>query len=357
MVASLPDKRSDKGAGGPKFDRRLFLRMAGLAGLGLAGGSLTPRGAAAFQWDRSRHRVGETRPVLGTFVTLLAVNPSRDRAQEALGLAWQEIDRLAKILSRYDATTPVAVLNRDGHLKAAPPELLTVLDLAGRLHRRSGGALDVTVAPVVDLFRRSVEPGGKRPTAAQIADALALVDAGRLRVRGGAVRLLRPGMAVTLDGVAKGYIVDRASALLRARGVRNHLIDAGGDIRVSGCKAPGRPWTVGVRDPLRKRPYGDVIHLTDAAVATSGGYENFFDCRKIHHHLIDPDTGRSPHALASLSVIAPTAALADALATAGFIMGLWPGRALIEAMPGCASLAVTRRGRWIRSGRWPSRGS
>ncbi|MBU0516813.1 MAG: FAD:protein FMN transferase [Proteobacteria bacterium] len=349
-------RKSEKTADGPSFDRRRFLRVAGLVGLGLAGGGLAPGAATAIRFDQSRFRVKETRPALGTFVTLLAVDPSRDRAQEALGLAWQEIDRLTKILSRYDPSTPVSVLNRDRRLNAAPPELLAVLDLAARLHRRSGGALDVTVAPVVDLFRRSAEAGGRWPTAANIADALSLVDAGRLRVRGGAVGLLRPGMAVTLDGVAKGFIVDRASDLLRSRGVGDHLIDAGGDIRVSGRKAPDRPWRVAVRDPLRQRPYGAVINLTNAAVATSGGYEIFFDCQKIHHHLIDPNTGRSPQTLASLSVIAPTAALADALATAGFIMGLGPGRGLIEALPGGASLAVTRRGDWIRSDGWPSRG-
>jgi thiamine biosynthesis lipoprotein len=335
------------------LDRRHFLRTLGLGGLGLAGSGLTPILVPMARAARADHRVSQTRPALGTFVTLMVMTTSQDRALEGLAVAWQEIDRLTAVFSRYDPATPLSALNEHGLVRNPPPELVSVLRKSVRLHRASGGAFDVSVAPLVDLRRRFAFKKGVGPSGREIQRALALIDAQRIRIEPKAIRLLTPGMGLTLDGIAKGYIADAVSALLTRRGLPRHLIEAGGDIRVGGPKDGSRPWVIGVRDPSGRRRLVDVIHLRRGAAATSGGYENFNDCAQKSHHLIDPARGLSPQDLVSLTVIAPTAALADSLATAGFIMGPRPRRALIQTRAGCASLAVTRRGELIRAGAWP----
>jgi thiamine biosynthesis lipoprotein len=341
--------------GQPAVTRRNFLRAACLGGLGLAAGGLTPLLIPEARAGRSERRVSQTRAALGTFVTLIVMSDSRDRVEEALASTWQEIDRLTAVFSRYDPATPLSALNERGLLRDPPLELTTVLRAAAGLHRASGGAFDVSVAPVVDLLRRTAFGRGGGPSGRELQRALTLIDARRIRLDRGAVRLLAPGMRLTLDGIAKGFIADRVSALLTGRGLPCHLIEAGGDIRVGGPKGGRQPWMIGVRDPSAPDRFGDVIPLRRGAAATSGSYESFYDCARRFHHLIDPARGVSPRELVSLTVLAPTAVLADALATAVFVLGPGAGRTLIETVPGGAWLALNRHGQWIKSAGWPGR--
>jgi thiamine biosynthesis lipoprotein len=201
-------------------------------------------------------------------------------------------------------------------------------------------------------------PAPKRaaPSESEIRDVLALVGAHHVTASEREIRFDRPGMGITLDGIAKGYIVDAMAGIL-ARGagaVRGFLINAGGDIRTAGAGENGRPWTVAVWDPRSSGDFPDIIHLTGAAVATSGGYEIYFDPDRRFHHIVDPATGRSPNRCASASVIAPTAMAADALATAVFVMDPAAGVALVESLPGCDCLILDHDGRARRSTGWRS---
>ncbi|MFH1091056.1 MAG: FAD:protein FMN transferase, partial [Pseudomonadota bacterium] len=121
------------------------------------------------------------------------------------------------------------------------------------------------------------------------------------------------------DGVAKGYIVDRAGDKLKRAGLKNALINAGGNILAWGNSPAGKPWRIGVQDPWRPGQWLKVIALTDKAVATSGSYERFFDQKHDFHHLLDPKTGWPAGRLVSASVVASTAVLADAMSTAVFV--------------------------------------
>jgi thiamine biosynthesis lipoprotein len=161
-------------------------------------------------------------------------------------------------------------------------------------------------------------------------------------------------MRLTLDGIAKGYIVDAICAELVRGGVRRYLVDAGGDIRARGVNTRGRPWTIAVENPWHRGDYPDAISLTDAAVATSGSYERFYEPTHACHHIVDAATGRSPVRCSSVSVVAPTALAADALATSVFVMGPNDGLAFIEKLHGCACLILDRDGREHRSRRWRS---
>ena len=323
--------------------RRAFLGMAGVAGAGLWLG--LPGTARA---DVTR----ETRVMLGTFVDVSLSGTSSMQASEALERAFAEAARLEKVFSRYDGGTPVSELNRAGTLRDCPPELTRLVNRSLFYGAVTGGGFDITVQPVVDLFRARRNPQGRlRLDEAELRAARELVGYKGLRVAAGRLSLVRSGMGVTLDGIAKGYIADRMSAVLTACGVENHLVNAGGDIASHGCKAPGMPWRVAVQSPSDRAAYCGTLSLSGGAVATSGGYEIYYDASRRHHHLVAPASGASP-ALGSVSVTAATAMEADALATAFSVLPPSEVLRLVRRMPGRECGIVAADGRRFASEGW-----
>lgn len=304
---------------------------------------------------RGAFRVTATRPAMGTLVSLIGLGRSAAQVETAIGSALAEMDRLIALLSRFEARSAVSVLNDAGQLEGPPPEMAALVREALRYHAVTRGAFDVSVAPLVNLFRRRL--GGAMPappSEAEMRDALALVGARRVSADRRRIRFTRAGMELTLDGIAKGRIVDAMARVVARSGVRDFLIEAGGDIRTSGTKENGQPWTVAVRDPLGTAPFSDAIRLSGAAVATSGSYEIHFGGDRLFHHIVDATSGRSPTHSVSVTVIAPTTTAADALATGVFVMGPGAGVRLIESLSGCACLIVDGEGRHTRSRGWPS---
>lgn len=292
--------------------------------------------------DPRTWRVWSVRPSMGTVVSVVVLHSCAGEAEDAIEAAFLEMSRLAGILDRHDPTSPVAQLNSAGRLRDAPPELAEVVGRALHYHRLTRGAFDVTVMPLVDLLRST----GGEPTPAERAEAAELVGAERLRLAGRRLSFDRAGMGVTLDGIAKGYVVDGMAGTLTRHGMRRFLINAGGDIRASGGKEGGRPWTIGVRDPSNPDGLLEVVSLTDGAVATSGNYEKLFA------HIVDAEAGRSARCSASVSVSAREAMAADALATAVFVMGPVAGCALAGSLPACECLVVDDAGRTANSPGW-----
>ncbi|MEG1610487.1 MAG: FAD:protein FMN transferase [Bilophila sp.] len=319
------------------YSRRRFLGMAGIVGTGLCLG-LPVRAQAA-------QVTTETRMMLGTFVGISLAGVSRMQAEEAFGRAFAEAARLEGLFNRHASGTAISELNRVGQLSDAPQELTLVLSHAKQYGALTAGAFDVTVQPMVDLLRTHQNPEGEMridPVAFQAARDL--IDADAVHVSADRVVLDREGMGVTLDGLAKGYIADRISATLTACGAGDHLVNAGGDIVAKGCKAPGTAWRVAVESPSHKGKYPTVLPLTNQAIATSGGYETYYDATQRHHHLITPSSGASPFAVRSASVVAPTAMEADALATALTVMPPQEGLNLIKTLPSRACFLLTALG-------------
>jgi thiamine biosynthesis lipoprotein len=175
--------------------------------------------------------------------------------------------------------------------------------------------------------------------------------------------LSRSGMGLTLDGIAKGYIVDAMADALRAHGATRFLINAGGDIRAAGDRGDELPWTIAIRDPedsapswdsesWRRSVVPDLIRITSGAVATSGSYEVYFDREQLAHHIVQGRTGRSPDHAMSVTVTAATTMEADALATAVFVLGPVEGAGLINGLAGCECLIIDRQGKQVRSDGW-----
>ena len=340
--------------GGP-MNRRAFLRLSGLLGLGVASGGIVPAAAEAVKFNGKLYKISKTRLAMGTFVSMTLIHPSRDEAQAAMGLAFEEIDRLTRTMSRFDDTTAVAQLNKEGRLSDVPPEVAQVVARGLGYYRLSRGNFDISVKPVVDLFRETFDSGKDTlPSESEVDKALVLVGSDMIELDGRTLRFRKPGMGITLDGIAKGYIVDRASQILTKHNIRNHLINAGGDIRTTGLSRGKRPWTIAIQDPKKQKKYPDIIKMTDGAVATSGNYEVYFDREKMFHHIVNPDTGRSPEASTSVSVIADTTMDADALSTSVFVMNPVRGTRFINTLPRCECLVIARNGEKFTSAGWKS---
>jgi thiamine biosynthesis lipoprotein len=166
------------------------------------------------------------------------------------------------------------------------------------------------------------------------------------------VALERDGMGITLDGIAKGYIVDAMAAVLQAHGIDRFLIDAGGDIRTSGLREDGRGWLVAIRDPRHGGILPGALRLSDGAVATSGGYEARYDPEGSWHHIVSSRTGRSPAEALSVTVTGPNVYAADALATAALLMSPGEGVRFIDSLPGFECMVIDAAGRQALSAGW-----
>ncbi len=293
--------------------------------------------------------LSETREQMGTVVSITVAGGAGPSAAAAIDAAFAEIEGIEALMSTFNPRSELSVLNRDGSIEAGA-ELLDVLRCALEVHRLSAGAFDVTVQSLSELYASSFEDRGGPPSPVEIGSALALVDAGGIAIEGRRISL-PPGVRVTLDGIAKGYAIDRAIEVLRASGVSGALVDAGGDVRALGRKGSA-PWNVAMQDPRDARSFLTVISLEDRAVATSGDYRRYFDPEMKLHHILDPRSGVSARGVISVTVTARTAMMADALATSVFVLGVEKGIELVEGLEGIEAFLVTDERSIVTSSGW-----
>ena len=334
----MPDRRS--------ISRRDALRITAGVGLGVAFGAGV--GAELFRRAGLR-RIRETRMQMGTVVTLTVVHPDGAAARAMVTSAFEEMERLESILSRYRRESAVGRLNRAGRLDAPPRALVEVLTLADQVSRRSAGAFDVTIGPLIDLHVDAFRTSGMPPAEREIDRVLARVDYRGLDVDGERVELAEPGMGVSLDGIAKGFIVDRTVGHLVAGGAERVLVDAGGDMASGGGGIGVDPWTVGVQHPRSGEDLVGRVRLDGASIATSGDYLRHFTPDRRHHDILDPRTGRSPDRVSSATVVASSAARADALSTAALVLGPEDGVQLIDRLDDAECLLVAKDGTRVTS--------
>lgn len=322
-----------------KLSRRQALKITAVAGVGVALGA--PVVSELIRRSRL-HQVSVTRTQLGTAVTVTVVHPDAAQAHSMVTGAFAEIERLEGVLSRYRPETPLARLNRDGVVTEAPAELVHVVSRALEYAQLTDGAFDVTVAPVLNLFVSRAAAGHAPPSAAEIAAAMPLIGWQGVEVDGSTISLARPGMALTLDAIAKGFVVDRAVATLRDAGADRVLVEAGGDMATRADADD--PWRVAIQDPHDERGTLGVVQLRGTSLATSGDYQQYFSPDRVLNHIIDPRTGRSPLRSSGSTVQAATATDADALSTAIFVLGPEAGIALLDKLDGIEGMLVTKTG-------------
>ncbi|MCI5125999.1 MAG: FAD:protein FMN transferase [Candidatus Electrothrix sp. AR5] len=329
--------------------RRSFLHIAALAGLAGAAGRFFP-----FSPDAPRLlTVRKSFPLMGTQLNLTVYSQDRDQAEAAITATISRMQGLEGKLSRHQQTSEVATLNRTGSLDHPSQELRTVLELADTVHRKTAGAFDITVLPLLTLYQQDKEQLRSQP--ALIKGLVHSIGQEQLHLTSSQVRLDSKdtgsaakniaentgNLGITLDGIGKGYIVDQGVATLKSFGFGQVLVEAGGDLLVSGGKPQGDPWQIGIRNPRPEIP-GKLLTVTgeNMAVATSGDYFQPFSPDLLSHHIINPKTGFSPPELASCTITAPNAALADALATGCMVLGKTDSIDLLAGMPGCEGLFI-----------------
>jgi thiamine biosynthesis lipoprotein len=293
-------------------------------------------------WQSRAHVAERARVLMGTGVRLQVVGGDREAAEAAAEAALGRMAEVEARLSRYRPGSEVWRLNETGRVEGASDALLDVLRLAARVSQWGDGAFDVSIQPVLDLYRRHRAPGATPPRRA-LEEAMARVDGRALRIDGRRVVATRADLRVTLDGIGKGYVVDRGVDALRERDFPDVFVEAGGDLVAAGQRAAGQPWRIGIRRPRAGLSLQARFEARNRAVATSGDYMQPFTPDYAQHHILDPRTGTSAPELASATVVAPDAATADALATLAMVLGPRRARALLEDLPGCEGYLVTKR--------------
>ncbi|MDR2195042.1 MAG: FAD:protein FMN transferase [Gallionellaceae bacterium] len=241
-------------------------------------------------------------------------------AEAAIAAGLAELQRLEAIFSVYRADSAISRLNRDGVLENAPDDFFTLLTRALALAKISDGIYDPTVQPLWQTYFRhftAAHPDPAGPSQRDIDAALALVDwrGVELDAANKRIAFARPGMGLTLNSGAQGYITDRVAAVLRAHGFDRMLIDMG-EPRALATKPDGSAWRIGIANPANPAQSVTTLEIVDQCVATSGGYGTLFDDAGKFTHLLNTRTGRTAPAMLGVSVVANSGLIADGLATA-----------------------------------------
>lgn len=279
----------------------------------------------------------------GTTITVALVHDDASDAQAAISAALEQALQVDRLMSIYSAGSQVFQLNRDGVLDHPDERLLHVLAQARALSVLTRGAFDITVQPVWQAYQlASSQAGGALPSVPLRRQAKARVGWQRVQVDVDRVSLAR-NAAITLNGLAQGYAADLAMAAVRARGIDNALLDTG-EFSAQGRNGHDQLWTLGVLDPRDAGALATWLRVDGRCVATSGDYASTFTPDFAHHHIIDPATADSPQELASVTVVAPTAILADGLSTAFMVMGARKSHALAARLAGVDVMTINKRG-------------
>ena len=331
--------------------RRQAIKMIALSGVAVGLGIEELRHLT--ETEPRLTRVHETRILMGMLATLTTLADRSDAAHAAIHAAFERMARLEQVFSRFSATSQLSILNRTGSLTGASPDFVRVMSQAMDFSEMTGGAFDVTVEPLLKAYRVSARQG-MLPHQRTVDSLKALVDFRQVKRSGDTIDLRRSGMAVTFDGLAKGYILDAGADELLRHGCANVLVEAGGDLIARGMTGSGG-WRIGIQSS-RAQAAGELlgaVNVENAAVATSGDYLNRFTADGAQHHILDPDTGMSPSALSSVTVLAPTACQADALSTSLMVLEPTTGFSLIRQRPDVQALVVDKSGAHVRLNDFP----
>lgn len=309
------------------------------------------------------HRYEYSIERMGTRVRIVLYAGDKVTGQKAANDAFERIEALEQMMSDYREESELNRLAREAvnRPQSVSPELFLVLEQAQKFSRLSAGGFDITIGPIVRLWREA-RRSQRLPAPAEIAQALALVDYRNVELDppSRTVMLKQAGMRLDLGGIAKGYAADEAIGILQSRGIRAALVALGGDICVMGSPPGVRGWKIDIEnpDPSGRKPLCSVT-LKDAAISTSGDTRQFLDVGgERYSHIIQPRSGMALGDAAGTTVIAQDGISADALATALSVMSTDDGLKLIESVEGASAFLVRRSSKgfeYFHSRKFPER--
>jgi FAD:protein FMN transferase len=297
--------------------------------------------------DSPIQKISRSEESMDTFFTITVYSDNAVMAETALTEAFNEIKKIESELSVYREDSELARLNREKIIKSPSDDLKINIERSLYYSQLSGGAFDITVQPMLDLYRRSFTEKSSVPSAEMINRELKKVGYGRISINSKEIKI-GEDQSITLGGIAKGYAVEKAVEILKQHNITMALVDAGGNMRALGKKPEG-VWNVAMADPRDANNYVTIIRLDNNAVSTSGDYERYFDDKMKYHHIINPKTGCSATELISVTIVTDNAFDADALSTSVFVLGKERGMRLIESLPGVEGLMITGEKEIIRS--------
>lgn len=293
----------------------------------------------------------ESSYLMGTFFEI-KVNGTNSAPQ--IRSALEKIRELSNALNYFDSKSELSQVNAMSGISAfaVSHDTYDVIDKAFQFSRRSGGAFDLTIGPLMDIWNISSSDHSKIPSGNELVYAQHLVNYGNiiLNSQSETVKLMYPGMKIDLGGIAKGYAISKARAILVDKGVKSAIISAGSSIAVIGDNK-GRPWKIAIKDPRHPDDNVGLITLKPGqAVSTSGDYENYFEIKGIrYHHIIDPLTGMPAEGTRSVTIVCNDSTLADMLSTAVFVMGPNRGMSFVSTFPDTYAVIIDKDGSVLTS--------
>ena len=263
--------------------------------------------------------ISETRTALGTFFQIKI--EKKNNSSEIINQAFKKVEELEDKLSVFREGSDVYKINK--YKKATvSPETIDVIKRSFEISRITEGAFDITCKPLINLYKKCGKEK-RLPSKKEIKETLKKINWKDVKITGNEV-VLKKGMEIDLGGIAKGYIVDKIVEFLKMKGIKNGLVNAGGDIYCWGKNPEGKRWIIGIRNPFYKDRIIGKISLTEKGIATSGDYEQYIKIKgKKFSHIVNPKTGKTVQNFpVSLTVIAPDCTTADGLATGFFVSGI-----------------------------------
>ncbi|MDH3274245.1 MAG: FAD:protein FMN transferase [Gammaproteobacteria bacterium] len=289
--------------------------------------------------------VGDARPMMGTEVSVLFWHDDPVAGELLLAQVFDEAHRIDQLMSTYIEESRISDINRRAADEPVPAggELFDLIRRSLDISVLTLGAFDVTYESVGQHYNFR---NRQRPDAETVAEERKLISWKfvELDQAAGTVSFSEQGVRINLGGIAKGYVVERGANILRANGVENGIVTAGGDSRLIGDRR-GQPWMVGIRDPRKDGQVAISVPLEDEAISTSGDYERYFEEDGVrYHHILQPSTGMPASRVHSATVIGPDAVFTDALSTSVFVMGVDKGLRLIGSLPDYESIVIDADG-------------
>ncbi|MEW6380835.1 MAG: FAD:protein FMN transferase [bacterium] len=305
-------------------------------------GPLSSSSSRIFQKDRF---------LMGTLVTITVVSNRKDQAMAAMDRAFQVMQDIENQASKRIPGSLTSRINQAAGRSDIPvtPDYLEMIKRSIEYSKLTQGAFDITVGAVTELYH--FEDGqGVLPDPEAIRQKLPLVGYRNIRLdeERRTVGLAKAGAMIDLGGVAKGFAVNKAVKSLREDGITAGIVNAGGDIRLFGCKPGHKLWNIGIQHPRQSDKVIASLEITDKSIVTSGDYERFFIQDTIrYHHILDPQTGQSARGCQSVTIVSETAT--DAMSTGIFVLGPEKGMALIESLPDIEGVIIDREGKALVS--------
>ena len=291
--------------------------------------------------------------IMGSRFEITVVANDEAEAEKYINLAVSEIGRIEKLISSWDPDSQTSEINRNAGIKAVQvdPELFGLIKRSMKISEITDGAFDITYASMDKIwkFDGSME---KMPSKENIAASVSKVGYENIILDedNSTVFLKSNGMKIGFGAIGKGYAADKAKALLIEKGVKGGIINASGDMNTWGKKPDGKDWMVAITNPMNKEKAFALLPLKQGAVVTSGDYEKFVEFNGTRYsHIINPKTGYPATGIISVSVFAPKAELADALATSVFVMGIEIGLNRINQLPEVECIIIDENGKVFSS--------